>query len=177
MTKVRPSALCSFWSKSQSRICKACNWAVVKGMSLVYTSGETFGSSRGWWAMKWRKPIFSEEREGFVQTAQDLGLSMDELREAMKHGHMAPLDGYTWCTLENTDCNETFTLGEVERLALKRYGRDVGSLCRAITSGQTVPAPIILDRPGKRSWLVSGNIRLMLCRGLNLLPDVWRISV
>lgn len=127
--------------------------------------------------MTWRKPTLEEEREELLRAAQDLDLDPDAVLDAMDRGRLATLDGFTWCSLENTDSNDTFSIAEVEEVAWRRYKKDVAVLCRQITSNQVLPAPIVFDRPKRRSWLVSGNVRLMICRALNMQPKVWRIAV
>lgn len=125
---------------------------------------------------KWEQPTFESEVEAFKEASAALDIPLEALREALQEGAMSPLDGYTWCSMDNSDCNETFSLAEVDRVAA-RYGQDPGPLSQALAKGQTLPAPIILDREKWRSYLIAGNVRLMLCRALDLRPLVWRIRV
>jgi len=93
----------------------------------------------------------------------------------MRKGQLVDLKGYTWCTLDNAD--EAFSLAEAERIAAG-HGRDAWPIAQSIMAGDMMVAPIILDRePDQRAYLIAGNTRLMVCRGLDAKPKVWMIHV
>jgi hypothetical protein len=128
--------------------------------------------------MKWRQPILEEVQQDFEKVAVGLQIRLAKLSEYMHRGKLVKLDGYTWCRLQNTDSNETFSLMEAERVA-SRFGEEQAliDVVQAISRHAELPAPIILDRAGsERPYLVAGNLCLMACRALNVTPMVWRIS-
>lgn len=132
-----------------------------------------------WWECsnrlaRWRRPRHDEEAAELERTAEELDLPLEALCKAMQNGRLVDLDGYTWCTLDNADV--AFSLAEAERIAAG-HGRDAESISRAIVTGKLMPAPIILDREEHQAYLVAGNTRLMVCRGLSITPKVWRIKV
>ena len=125
--------------------------------------------------VRWRSPTYDEEAAEFERTAEELSIPLEALRRAMRKGELIDLSGYTWCTLANAD--EAFSLAEAERIATE-HGRDAWSIARGIMTNAVLPAPIILDRePEQRAYLIAGNTRLMVCRGLDAKPKVWLIRV
>jgi hypothetical protein len=126
--------------------------------------------------MIWCKPKLVDMQTELQSASLDLGVPLDILHLAMEGGRLVPLERYHWCLLQNSDSNETFSLAEAEAVAA-RYGQDIGPVCRRIASRLGVPAPVILFRSELRPWLVAGNIPLMVCRALNVRPEIWRIEL
>jgi len=126
--------------------------------------------------MTWCKPKLTDVQAELRATSLDLKIALDDLRQAMQGGQLVPLERYHWCLLQNSDCNNTFSLVEAEAVAA-RYGQDIGPVCRKISSKQAVLAPVVLFRPEQRPWLISGNCQLMVCRALSIQPHVWRIEL
>jgi len=123
---------------------------------------------------RWRPPTYDEEAAEFERTAEELDIPLGILQEAMRKGELVDLSGYIWCTLDNADV--AFSLAEAEKIAAT-HGRDVWRIARGILARDTLPAPIILNREGRRPYLIAGNTRLMVCRGLDAKPKVWMIRV
>jgi hypothetical protein len=93
----------------------------------------------------------------------------------MRKGELVDLKGYVWCTLDNADV--AFSLAEAEQIAMG-HGRDAWRIVKGIMANDVLPAPIVLDRePQQRAYLIAGNTRLMVCRGLDAKPKVWMIRV
>jgi len=124
---------------------------------------------------KWRRPNVADDRKSFERAAFDFRMSLDELNSYLDRGKLERLDGYTWCRLDNTDSNDTFSLVEAERVAA-RLGEDLSVVTLALSREATLPAPVVLDRaePG-RPYLMTGNLCLVACRSLNVTPMVWRL--
>lgn len=128
------------------------------------------------YAPKWCKPSYSEEEREFARVSLTLEIHLDELREGFTKGELVDLPKWLWCSLDNTDSNDVFSLAEAEERA-KLYNRDLSRIVQGMSSRSTIPAPIILQREDFRPHLVAGNTRLMACRILNICPKVWIMSV
>ena len=126
--------------------------------------------------MPWCKPKLADLEIELKTASLDLGLPLEDLHAALGKGRLVPLDSYNWCLVQNSDCNSTFSLAEVE-VVTTRDGQDIGPVCRKITCGQNVEAPVVLFRVEHRPWLISGNYQLMVCRALNIRPQIWRIEL
>ena len=124
--------------------------------------------------LTWRKPAYSDEVHKLEDAAGRLGLSVPEIKQAFEAGELVDVPGWVWCSLDNSNSSDCFCLAEAEARA-KLHGRD-DDLAR-ITTGmiqhKIFPAPVILTRGEKRPYLVSGNLRLLACRGLGIRPKVW----
>jgi len=124
----------------------------------------------------WRAPKYAEEEAELLRVVTELGVPMDRLREAFRAGDLVDLPLWMWCSLDNTDSNDTFTLAEAEARA-KLYDRDLSRIIQGMSQRATLPAPIILAQGQKRPHLVAGNTRLMACRVLNIRPKVWLMTL
>jgi len=126
-------------------------------------------------APTWRKPSYSEEAQEFERVAMDLGIPLDQLREGFSAGALVDLPNWMWCSMNNTDSNDVFSLAEAEERA-KLYDRDLSRIIQGMSSRSTLPAPIVLQLVDSRPHLIAGNTRLMACRVLNVHPKVWMMS-
>lgn len=121
---------------------------------------------------RWHPPRRAEEDCELERTAVDLGIPLESLREAFRSGSLVDLEGWVWCSMDNTDSNETFCLAEAEARA-KLYGRNLERIVLGMSARSSLPAPIVLLRGQGRPYLVAGNTRLMACRALGVRPKVW----
>jgi len=125
--------------------------------------------------MRWKRPNWYEEYTEFELLHQEQDLSFDFLEDAFLAGSLEPIPKWVWCTLQNTDSNTLFSLAEAEAWAkVHRCEENLARIVRGLVGTDVLPAPIILKSlQGGRPYLVAGNCRLVACRVLNLLPDVW----
>lgn len=91
-------------------------------------------------------------------------------------GSLVRLEPYTWCILRNTESNNSFSIAEFEKVA-KEQGWVTDQMIRRFRLKLSVEAPVIVETPGERPWLASGDIQLSLCRALGIQPSVWCIRV
>lgn len=122
----------------------------------------------------WRRPAYTDEYDALKAASISLDLPLRKIVEAFKSGELVDLEGWIWCSLDNTDSNECFCLAEAEARA-KLHGRDeaLSQITTGMIRHKTLPAPVILMRGERRPYLVAGNLRLLACRALNTRPKAW----
>jgi hypothetical protein len=89
---------------------------------------------------------------------------------------MVDLEGWMWCTLQNTDSNDVFSLAEAEERA-RLYGLDITKIVQRMVDRGTFAAPVVITKKGERPYLVSGNEHLMSARVLSIRPRVWLVDL
>jgi hypothetical protein len=122
----------------------------------------------------WKKPVLADALDVLEKAATSLQLQMEDLLKAFRTGELVDLEGWVWCSLDNTDSNDCFCLAEAEARA-KLHGRDEDfvRITNDMTKHKVLQAPLILLRGPLRPYLVDGNLRLMGCRALSVRPKVW----
>ena len=125
--------------------------------------------------MRWKKPSWYDEYAEFERVRDEEEISFDALEAAFLAGSLETIPGWVWCTLQNTDSSNLFSVAEAEAWAA-RHGdaKRLDRIIQGLVGTDVLPAPIILKSlKGGRPYLVAGNRRLVACRVLNLQPSVW----
>lgn len=153
------------------------NDAIKKGWKPVEPfeiEGEPFLGESSWSTPKWDR-----ERGEFARVSKETGLPFEKLRRAFNRGRVAPVSDDHFGSLENTDANsgEHTTVDSVHQMGKAYGGKDSVGIHRALTKGDTLPAPIILHRPGKNPSLVAGNTRLTMATVLGKRPHALHVNV
>ncbi len=127
----------------------------------------------------WSTPKWHHERGEFVRVAKETGLPFEKLRRAFNRGRVAPVSDDHFGSLENTDANsgEHTTVDSVHQMGKAYGGKDSVGIHHALIKGDTLPAPIILHRPGKNPSLVAGNTRLTMATVLGKRPHALHVNV
>lgn len=118
----------------------------------------------------------SEEHEEIERTSEDLGISLDGLENSFRNGSLEVLRNNMWEMMENTDSWDIKSLEDARKYA-EEYDRDIGSIIKGFESGDSLPAPIVLIKPDGVPYLVAGNTRLMVAKGLGVVPQVFVIEL
>ena len=126
--------------------------------------------------MYWRSPILSEEYGEIQRTAKSLRIPIRMLREAFEIGQLRRLTNKLWAQVRNTESWECLTLEQLW-LVGNQYGKNIPTILKGLRGYYYMPAPIILERPGKAPYLVSGNTRLCACRAIKIQPRAHWIKV
>ncbi len=127
----------------------------------------------------WAAPKWDRERSEVVRVSKETGLPFEKLRRAFNRGKVAPVSDDHFRDLENTDANsgEHKSVDSVHHMAQSYGGKDSVGIHKALTKGETLPAPIILHRPGKSPTLVAGNTRLTMAAALGQRAHALHINV
>jgi hypothetical protein len=125
---------------------------------------------------KWHRPDLDVEHDEIKRTAKELGIHHDKLRKAVEAGRLGKLGEKHWANMDNTDSHGTDTVRKANKKA-KEYGRDIGSIHKALKSGTSLPAPIVLHRKGEKPYLIGGNTRLMAARAHGHQPRVLKVHL
>lgn len=133
--------------------------------------------------INWVKPNFNLEEGEIRRTAMTLaGDNRDEalkyltqILEALSNGYLESLSDELWSNLENTDSWEKVEPGSIDevRKISDGYNKNFKGVYNAILEGKEISAPIILIKPNRKPYLISGNTRLMIARALAQRPRVW----
>lgn len=120
----------------------------------------------------WVEPTFDEELDQFQHISEELGLPIENLRDAFNEGSLQYLRKPIIEKLNNSDLKKIESYSDVVNLIQKNqkkdptYEPDWKSLQQAIKSKSKLPAPIIM-KYNSEYYLIAGNIRLMLTKILN----------
>lgn len=125
---------------------------------------------------RWCKPSYAEEVVEFQRVELTLKIPLDKLRARFVAGELVYMPKWMWCSMDNTDSNDVFSLAEAEGRA-KLYDRNLSRIVQGMSSRSNIPAPIVLQQGDARPHLVAGNMRLTACRVLNVRPKVWLMSM
>ena len=125
---------------------------------------------------QWEKPTWPQEAGELERTGQELGISVEVLKEAYKKAVLQELNDLDWEGMENTESGDlTWTIEKVREFLQDK--RDFNQIERGLKGGKKLPAPIVLYREGEPPYLIGGNSRLLGCRVLGLRPIVFALRV
>jgi hypothetical protein len=136
---------------------------------------------------QWIRPNLQSERgeiERVIREFLSEEITEENIRRIVKILEGSPLSDLSddeWSVLENTDSFQNVRAGHIEdaeqftkekNQELKPENkRDFEALLNAFRQGSSMEAPTILKHKGVLH-LMSGDTRLMISRGLNILPKV-----
>ena len=127
---------------------------------------------------KWHRPNTSkggDEYGELIRTRRELRLKSKELHSAVKRARLGQLSDKHWSKLDNTGSWQA-NKRDADYDA-KRYGRDIKSIYKGYKTGEKMPAPIVLHRPGKKPYLVGGNTRLLAASAMKIRPKVLHVRM
>lgn len=147
--------------------------------------------------LKWKKVKFSDEEGEFDRVVTDLTSAhhkakktkqedstwdayYNNIKKSYATATIVSLSPPVWKSLENTDSNKVKTLMDVEKaIQANSKGSGTRSIVGVINEfiSNTVRAPIVLEYKRGKYTLVAGNTRLMLCKALDISPDVVMIKL
>ncbi len=131
---------------------------------------------------EWRKPKLEEEHGELERTAEELGMSLEDLIEAFQRGQLEELPADTWRTLQNADSrDETWTLDEVLKWIPERNEiqddepRDVDRVVKGFDLKNNMPSPVVLFRTNQPPYLIGGNTRHLVARAKKIIPKIFAL--
>lgn len=121
----------------------------------------------------WKIPTFESEEREFQRISEEMGLSLDKLKESFKNGHLSMLTDKKWDRLKNTKSTKVSSFYEITQeiqRGLKQdpeNPKDISGIRSAYDKGKAVDAPIVMFYEGDYH-LIAGNARLMLAKAYRL---------
>jgi phage portal protein BeeE len=132
--------------------------------------------------IKWVPPNFaSKKNDKEIARAADgleeygVEVSADALKKVLKAGAMADLDGPTWKAIVNTDSLDVERLADILSVVHRKKKKLRGVLEEFILD--RVRAPIIVEVPGGKYFLINGDTRLCVAKVFKVKVRVWCGSV
>jgi len=125
--------------------------------------------------LKWIKSGYSYEKGEFERTAKSMKIDVAALEKNYNTSKMVKLQNDVWRNLENTRSWDTQTIEDVDSTA-KRYATNYKKIFVEMVTIEKLYCPIILQKSGKYS-LIAGNTRLMICRAMNVVPEVVIVAI
>lgn len=124
----------------------------------------------------WTRPLLDDELAELERFSDSEKLDPIELKQKFSEAKLRTLRDFDWARLEGT---ESYQIGSLDaaRADAERNDRDVESILEALGSGQSMPAPVVLERSDGSIVLVDGNARLVASRALNLYPQVLWVTM
>lgn len=132
---------------------------------------------------EWIKPDIYKEINEIERTVKELGLTnstesvevITRIQELFQNGSLEVLDDTLWSQLENSDSwknIEKGNIGEALEYA-EEYHKNYHGILKAYKEGLPIHASIIVIKSDGTPYLIAGNTRLMISRGLAMNPKVW----
>ena len=140
---------------------------IEKQLNNTLLLNNTIGSS-------WYIPSLEYEINDLKLESDKLKINFDKLLDCINNsiveGTLITLNKNIWEELENTDSQYNLTLDQIK--AISNNSKKVNNILNNLINGTSQEAPIILFRENEKPYLLTGNVRLMLCKLLNYIPTI-----
>lgn len=145
------------------------HWTTTKKIShrhIEYRDGGNWKKLIG--ESAWHAPSWGDESGEFDRVAKDKGIDTGRLRRAFDRASVGPVDARDFSRLQNTDANapKKPSVDDVHAMGRAYGGKDSQGVHKALSTGKSLPAPIVLHQPGKDPELVAGNTRMTMARAM-----------
>lgn len=121
----------------------------------------------------WKHPSLEEEKEEMVRTSEEMKIPLQKLLVKFENGAKVTFKEDWWPLLQNSEAAEPLS-EERARSYAQKYQRNYEKIKKGLLEGSKIPSPIVLTMKNG-FYCIAGNTRLMTCRALKILPDIWLI--
>lgn len=134
--------------------------------------------------IEWEKESFEAQKDDFDHTvrqfmppkmpgaARMIKINMEYLKKRYEKARVEPLSSTVWRALEHSESFSTKNWQDVVKAAQRLDLEEKPDAVKDEILGNLVRAPIILQYGSNKFYLVSGELRLMVARSLNVTPKV-----
>lgn len=128
----------------------------------------------------WRVPTAQSEWGEIERTSEALGIPVRDITAAFRSATLEELSDEDWDGMRNCDSSDkAWTLEHVLSYYPTRpdHPRDPQKILDAMSSGDTLPAPVVLYRKGQPPYLIGGSTRLSVARATGRRPRVLAVRM